>query len=226
MGLMAPSEHDEPSADGDAGAEERPRHFSLVRTFALADLITLANAACGMGAILCCLGYVAAGERALLWTALALFPLALIADVCDGAVARWRRRHSPYGADLDRLADVVSFGVAPAVLGYSLGLRGGFDIAALIYFVACGISRLARFNVTAAALTTSEGKVSHFEGTPIPTSLVLVGVWAVAFGLDAVHGAIWGGSWQVGGWTFHPLSCMYLASGSAMVSASLRIPKP
>ena len=51
-------------------------------------------------------------------------------------------------ADLDSLADIVSFGVAPAVLGFALGLRGGWDAVILTYFVACGIGRLARFGRT------------------------------------------------------------------------------
>ena len=84
------------------------------------------------------------------------------------------RPHSVLGSDLDSLADVVSFGVAPAVLGFTLGLRGAWDIVILAYFVVCGISRLARFNVTAAALTGASGKVEYFEGTPIPTSIVIV----------------------------------------------------
>ena len=80
------------------------------------------------------------------------------------------------GADLDSLADVISFGVAPAVLGFTLGLRGGWDMLCLTYFVVCGVSRLARFNVTAAALADADtGKVKYFEGTPIPTSIVIVG---------------------------------------------------
>src|SRR5574339_277381 len=79
----------------------------------------------------------------------------------NGIVARGRR-HSPFGADLDSLADVVSFGVAPAVLGFTLGLRGGWDALVLTYFVVCGVSRLARFNVTAAALTDAgTGKVRY-----------------------------------------------------------------
>ena len=73
-------------------------------------------------------------------------------DVGDGIVARGRR-HSPFGADLDSLADIVSFGVAPAVLGFTLGMRGGWDALVLCAFVCCGVSRLARYNVTAAALS-------------------------------------------------------------------------
>ena len=82
-----------------------------------------------------------------------LLPLALVCDVLDGYVARLDTgRQSVLGADLDSLADVISFGVAPAVLGFTLGLRGGWDMLILTYFVVCGVSRLARFNVTAAAL--------------------------------------------------------------------------
>ena len=65
-----------------------------------------------------------------------------------------KKRQSVLGADLDSLADVISFGVAPAVLGFTLGLRGGWDMVILTYFVVCGVSRLARFNVTSSALRT------------------------------------------------------------------------
>ena len=112
-----------------------------------------------------------------------LLPLALVCDVLDGYVARLNRsRQSVLGADLDSLADVISFGVAPAVLGFTLGLRGGWDMLILTYFVVCGVSRLARFNVTAAALSdATTGKVKYFEGTPIPTSILMVVLLGVAF---------------------------------------------
>src|SRR6185369_4769822 len=82
--------------------------------------------------------------------------------------------------ELDSLADVISFGVAPAVIGYGCGMQGLYDRVVLAYFVACGVSRLARYNVTAEALSGDEGKVKYFEGTPIPTSLLLVALmfWA------------------------------------------------
>lgn len=207
-------------------APPKRQRFSMLRSFVLADFITLGNAMCGMGAILLCLSYVELRDRQTLWTAFALLPIALVCDILDGSVARWRKRHSPLGSDLDSLADVVSFGVAPAVLGYALGLRGLGDALILIYFVACGISRLARFNATADALMTDEGKVSHFEGTPIPTSLLVVALLAALFGQGLVHEALWGGRWVLAGVTLHPLSLAYLVSGSAMVSANLKIPKP
>ena len=218
--------HDAPEQPPARG--ERPVRFEMLRSYTPADLITLANAACGTCTLFICLNYIEMGsQKAFLWPAFLLLPLALFFDVIDGAVARATRRSSPIGADLDSLADIVSFGVAPAVLGFTLGLRGGWDIAILIYFVLCGISRLARFNVTADELSAGSdtGKVSHFEGTPIPSSLLLVGVLGVAFSLDQVGvTTLLGGHVRVG-WLFHPLSLMFLVSGSLMIS-KIRIPKP
>lgn len=203
----------------------RPKRFSLIRELALADLITLGNASSGTAAILLCLAYAQEPRENLLWVAFGLFPVAILCDVFDGSVARWRHKSSPYGADLDSLADIVSFGVAPAVLGFTLGFNGGWDGVVLGYFVACGIARLARFNATADALMTDKGKVSHFEGTPIPTSLVLVAVLAMAFGTHRVHDALWWGALEIGPWTFHPLVLLYALCGSLMIS-TIRIPKP
>ena len=156
--------------------------MSMLRSYTPADALTIGNAACGTIAIFLCLDYIAADNRRFLWTAFLLLPLALVCDVLDGYVARLNRtRQSALGADLDSLADVISFGVAPAVLGFTLGLRGGWDMLILTYFVICGVSRLARFNVTAAALSDSEtGKVKYFEGTPIPTSILIVLMLGVA----------------------------------------------
>jgi CDP-diacylglycerol--serine O-phosphatidyltransferase len=204
------------------------RHLSMLRSYTAADALTIGNAACGTMAIFLCLEYISAEERRFLWIAFLLLPLALVLDVLDGYVARLNRaRQSVLGSDLDSLADVISFGVAPAVLGYTLGLRGGWDMLILTYFVVCGVSRLARFNVTATALADeATGKVKYFEGTPIPTSVVLVGVLAVAFWLGRVDDELWLGAWRLGPATLHPLSLMFGLSGSAMISATLRVPKP
>jgi CDP-diacylglycerol--serine O-phosphatidyltransferase len=206
----------------------RPRHLSMLRSYTPADALTIGNAACGTIAIFLCLNYLAEDERRFLWTAFILLPLALVLDVFDGYVARLdRRRQSVLGADLDSLADVISFGVAPAVLAYTLGMRGGWDMVVLTYFVVCGVSRLARFNVTSSALADADtGKVKYFEGTPIPSSVLLVGILAVAFWNGHVADNLWFGTWQIGPATLHPLVLMYLASGSAMISATLRVPKP
>ena len=122
---------------------------------------------------------------------------------------------------------MISFGVAPAVLGFTLGLRGGWDMVILTYFVICGVSRLARFNVTAAALSDSEtGKVKYFEGTPIPTSILIVVVLGVASLTGRIDERLWFGAYQIGPAELHPLSLLYGLSGSAMISATLRVPKP
>jgi CDP-diacylglycerol---serine O-phosphatidyltransferase len=204
------------------------RHLSLLRSFTPADVLTIGNASCGTIAIFLCLDYVAADNRKFLWIAFILLPLALVLDVLDGVVARLQRnRQSVMGGDLDSLSDVISFGVAPAVLGFTLGLRGGWDMLCLTYFVVCGVSRLARFNVTAAALVDAEtGKVKYFEGTPIPSSILLVALLGVAFALGHIDDRLWFGAYRVGPALLHPLSLVYAASGSAMISATLRVPKP
>jgi CDP-diacylglycerol--serine O-phosphatidyltransferase len=129
------------------------------------------------------------------------------------------------GRELDSLADVISFGVAPAVIAYGCGMQGLYDRIILTYFVACGVSRLARYNVTAAALSGADGKVKYFEGTPIPTSLVLTAVLAVAAWQDRLGEALWGGALQLGPWEFHPLALLFVLSGSLMISKTLRIRK-
>ena len=204
------------------------RHMSMLRSYTPADALTIGNAACGTISIFLCLDYLATDSRRFLWTAFLLLPLALVCDVLDGYVARLnRRRQSVLGADLDSLADVISFGVAPAVLGFTLGLRGGWDMLILTYFVVCGVSRLARFNVTADALAdASTGKVKYFEGTPIPTSILIVAALGVAFYLNRIDADLWFGAIQIGPALLHPLALIYVASGSAMISATLRIPKP
>ncbi len=208
-------------------SEARP-HLSMLRSYTAADALTIGNAACGTIAIFLCLDYVETSSPRWLWIAFVLLPLALVCDVLDGYVARLdRRRQSTLGGDLDSLADVISFGVAPAVLGFTVGLRGGWDMLILTYFVVCGVSRLARFNATAAALADqTTGKVKYFEGTPIPTSVVIVAVLAVAFWAGRTGDALWLGSWRIGPALLHPLTLLYAASGSAMISATLRIPKP
>ncbi len=130
------------------------------------------------------------------------------------------------GQELDSLADAVSFGVAPAALAFAVGMRGGWDAAVLLYFVGCGISRLARYNATASTLSDDSGKVKYFEGTPIPTSLALVLVLAILFWKGLTGDALPFGVWDLGPFQLHPLSLMYFASGSAMISKTLRIPKP
>jgi len=200
------------------------RHFSMIREFHLADFLTLGNAACVTACIFLAMLYVATESLTYFLFAAAMAPAAFIFDVLDGKVARSRQQHSALGRELDSLADVISFGVAPAAMGFAAGMQGGWDAVILVYFVCCGVSRLARYNVTAESLSGESGKVKYFEGTPIPTSVVIVAVLAY-FAWDARLGdELWGGSWTIG-WMLHPLVLLYALSGSLMISKTLHIPK-
>jgi CDP-diacylglycerol--serine O-phosphatidyltransferase len=207
-------------------SQDLPRkHFSMIRGFHLADFLTLGNAACGVAGVLCAMAYVAAPTLGYFMAAAALAPAAFAFDVLDGRVARSRQQHSALGRELDSLADVISFGVAPAALAFAAGLRGAWDWVILIYFVCCGVSRLARYNVTAETLSEGTGKVRYFEGTPIPTSVVLTAVLAFAAWRGRVGADVLGGAWTLGPWQLHPLVLLFALSGTLMISKTLRIPK-
>ena len=206
--------------------QPKRQRLTMIRGFSSADFVTLGNGFAGTGVVLSLMKFLVTHDAVWLWIAFGLFPMAFVLDVLDGTIARWRFNSSPLGADLDSLADVISFGLAPAALAFAVGMRGAFDVAILLYFVACGISRLARFNVTAAELSGGTGKVAYFEGTPIPSSLLLVGVLALCAWQGRIGDNLWLGSWQLGPFELHPLAILYLLSGSAMISKTLRIPKP
>ncbi|GGP23350.1 CDP-diacylglycerol--serine O-phosphatidyltransferase [Silvimonas iriomotensis] len=210
----------------DEARSKQARHFSMIRGFHLADWITLANALCGTGALFSVMTYLQQQSPEHLLIACGLIPLALFFDILDGQVARWRHAQSALGRELDSLADVISFGVAPAAIAYGAGMQGMWDRIVLGYFVACGVSRLARYNVTAEQLKGESGKVRYYEGTPIPTSLLLVLVLAVAAWMGALGDALWLGVVHIGPWQMHPLVLMFALSGSLMISRTLRIPKP
>lgn len=204
-----------------------PRRLTMFRSYTPADVLTLANASCGTLSIFACLSYIEDDKSRQIVAAFVLPVVALIMDTLDGYVARLDAgRTSRLGADLDSLADIVSFGVAPAVLGYTLGLRGLWDVVLLTYFVCCGMSRLARFNVTAPALTNATtGKVRYFEGTPIPTSILLVMILGFLYYMGLTRATFPGGHLELLGRGFHPFSLLFFASGSLMIS-TVKVPKP
>ena len=198
--------------------------FSMIREFHLADWFTLGNAACGTGALFSVMTYLVRQDPVHVYFACALVIAALVFDVLDGRIARWRQKTSLLGRELDSLADVISFGVAPAVIAYGCGMQGMYDRIVLAYFVACGVSRLARYNVTADTLAQGSDKVKYFEGTPIPTSVVLVMMLTVAAYYGAVGANLWFGAIEIAGHTLHPLVIAFAVSGSLMISR-IRIPK-
>ena len=205
---------------------KQSKHLSMIRNFHLADWLTLGNAVCGVGALFAIMRFLQNGEVRNVLFACALIVLAFVFDVFDGRVARWRQKTSSMGRELDSLADVISFGVAPAVIAYGIGMDGLWDRVVLLYFVACGVSRLARYNITAEALSEGGDKVKYFEGTPIPSSLLLVMLIALAAVNGAIGNKLWFGVIDMGPGQFHPLVLLFALSGSLMISKTLHIPKP
>lgn len=222
---------------------------SSSRNFRLADLVTIMNGVCGSFSIFSSAQYLVTRDPDYLWTALS-FPLAgLMFDFLDGKVARWRKSSSLLGQELDSLADLVisifylrlaahvaskiSFGVAPALLAFVVGLRTYLDTVVLTAFICGGLARLARFNATVALVPkTSAGKAKYFEGLPIPSSLALVGMlsyWTMNGWIEGREGiplgtvTLWG---EAGGrGEVHKVCLIYGFWAAAMVSKTLRVPK-
>ncbi|CCT67399.1 probable CHO1-CDP-diacylglycerol serine O-phosphatidyltransferase [Fusarium fujikuroi IMI 58289] len=220
-------------------------HFSLVRAMHLADLITLMNGmytlttetaafdmlrACGVMSIFSSLRYALGDPKDFdnLWLALFFLPFGLFFDFFDGKVARWRKKSSLMGQELDSLADLISFGVAPAMVAFTLGFRSLADTAGLTFFVLCGLTRLARFNVTVSVLPKdASGKSQYFEGTPIPTSLGMDAIMAYWLSQRWVHDNLPFGVWFQGSvFEFHPAVILFMIHGCLMTSKTIRIPKP
>jgi CDP-diacylglycerol--serine O-phosphatidyltransferase len=197
----------------------------MIREFHLADWFTLANAVCGTGAVFSMMTYLQTTNVRHVYFACGLVLAAGVFDVVDGRVARWRQKTSAMGRELDSLADLISFGVAPAVIGYGCGMQGLYDRIVLACFVACGVSRLARYNITAEALSEGGDKVKYFEGTPIPSSLLLVMLMFGAATQGALGESLWFGQVVFASFTLHPMVLFFAVSGSLMVSR-IHFPKP
>jgi len=199
---------------------EPVKHFSMLRSFHLADLLTIANGCCGIAALFHAMRFVEHGQPMQLYIAALLVPVAIVFDVLDGRIARWRHQASPLGRELDSLADVISFGVAPAAIAFAAGLATAIDQIMLTFFAVCGLSRLARYNVTAEQMAAATGKVTHFEGTPIPTSVVPLALLLWAFHAGMLLPV------RFMGLRLHLVSLLFVLSGSLMISKTIRIPKP
>jgi len=203
----------------------------MIRALHLADLITEMNGFCGFMSVLSSMRYCLSDPQDLtnLWFAFAFMPLGLFFDFFDGKVARWRKKSSLMGQELDSLADLVSFGVAPAALGFAIGLRTTVDQLFLSYYVLCGLTRLARFNVTVAMLPKDKtGKSKYFEGTPIPfaclTGSAIMATWSF---MGSIHTSLPAGILLSGTpFEFHPVVLIFFLNGCLMISKTLHVPKP
>jgi CDP-diacylglycerol--serine O-phosphatidyltransferase len=205
-------------------------HFSMVRALHLADYITLGNALCGINSVLFSMRYLYGPRenQGNMWIALWLMPSGLIFDFMDGKVARWRNKSSLLGQELDSLADLISFGVAPTVAAFVLGLDTPLDCVCLSFFFSCGLLRLARFNVTVQHLPkNADGKSKYFEGTPIPSTLLIEPFMALWLWFDWIRedmalGSLWTGT----PFELHYVVAMFIISGCLMISKTVHFPKP
>jgi CDP-diacylglycerol--serine O-phosphatidyltransferase len=144
--------------------------------FILPNALTLSSVFCGMYAII----HATSGgdQQALFQSAIAIF-FAGFFDMFDGRVARMTRTQSEFGVQMDSLADVISFGVAPAVVVYKWALwpLGAVGLFGAFCFAACGTIRLARFNVLAAS---GSGSSRFFLGLPIPLAAAMLVALVIA----------------------------------------------
>jgi CDP-diacylglycerol--serine O-phosphatidyltransferase len=167
----------------------KPTRLDLRKTlFILPNLITLSSVFCGFDSLR--ISASAQGEEDFYRAAL-LIVFAMLFDMLDGRVARMTKTQSAFGLQIDSLADVVSFGAAPALLVYQwtlyrLGLPG---LVVSFLFVACGAVRLARFNVLSMGESGKPTKPSKYiVGLPIPGAAgILV---SIVVANHAVAGAI------------------------------------
>jgi CDP-diacylglycerol--serine O-phosphatidyltransferase len=156
----------------------RGSKFAQRSKFALPSSITLVSVLCGFSSVVMSINATGLSERLSLVWAASLIILAAVFDGLDGRVARATNTTSEFGVQLDSLADMVSFGMAPAILAYRYGfLEIGHESpqaraigwAASFFFLACGALRLARFNVQ-----VGKADPRFFVGMPIPLGAVCV----------------------------------------------------
>ena len=180
-----------------------PKHLSMLRGFYLADLFTISNGVCGATAIFQAMKYLTTHDTRHMYLAAALILVALVCDVFDGWIARWRHSASAMGRELDSLADVVSFGIAPAVMAYAWGVRslpgdgsvafqqiGEFGWVCCLAFLICCAWRLARFNVQGMA----PGSSKYFVGMPTPAAAGMLAALVHGF-KEPLHDWRWSVAW-------------------------------
>ncbi|MBI4705885.1 MAG: CDP-diacylglycerol--serine O-phosphatidyltransferase [Deltaproteobacteria bacterium] len=168
------------------------RRFDLKRSlFLVPNLVTLSSIFCGFYSMLVSARATSEDDY---YRAALLIIFAMFFDTLDGRLARMTKTQSAFGLQLDSLADVVSFGAAPALLVYewTLARLGLLGLGGAFAFTACGAIRLARFNVLSMNAQGAPTKPSkHMVGLPIPGAAGLLVSIVVAN--HAVQGALGGG---------------------------------
>jgi len=167
-GPFPPFEPDGPDDNGDT-ANNNKRLRDIPLRFVLPNIITVLAICAGMTGVR--LAFESRFDDAV-----AMVLLAAFLDGIDGRVARLVKGTSKFGAQMDSLADIVNFGVAPALVLYAFVLdeaRSLGWIAALLYAIACGL-RLARFNVMMENKEGPKWQSAYFVGVPAPAGAFLV----------------------------------------------------
>jgi len=155
-----------------------PRRNRLRRgVYLLPSLLTMGNMFCGYA----CVVYAMRGEYA---TAAPFIGFAVVRDMLDGRIARLTNTTSEFGVEFDSMADIISFGVAPALLSFCWGLQalGRLGWAASFMFVAAAAMRLARFNIQSGG----DGDKRYFVGMPSPAAAAILASTVFAFP-DGLH---------------------------------------
>jgi CDP-diacylglycerol--serine O-phosphatidyltransferase len=140
--------------------KKKTSQFSLVKMITIADMVTLSNGIAGLSSILLSINEEFAAAAICL-------VVAVVLDFLDGKVAQMLKTQHEFGKELDSLADTISFGVAPAILGYGL-IQTKFAMVAFVVFVFCGVLRLARYNILAAS------GMKGFIGLPITVNGMII----------------------------------------------------
>jgi CDP-diacylglycerol--serine O-phosphatidyltransferase len=161
-----------------------PRRPRLRRgVYLLPSLLTMGNMFCGYA----CVVYAMRGEYA---TAAPFIGFAVVLDMLDGRIARLTNTTSEFGVEFDSMADIISFGVAPAILSFAWGLQslGRLGWAAGFMFVAAAAMRLARFNIQSGG----GGDKRYFVGLPSPAAagVIAATVFAYPYGLYDYRAAL------------------------------------
>lgn len=151
-----------------------PENDEKVKIYLLPNLLTAGNLACGFFALTWIFKYQEGGDFEPIKIAIRLILAAFVFDLFDGRLARLAKKESPFGREFDSLADMVSFGAAPAFLVYRIILpefvKTGWMVAAI--YLICGGIRLARFNILSMAATPKSSR--EFVGFPIPSAAAMV----------------------------------------------------
>lgn len=207
---------------------EDNRHFSLARNLHMADFITLLNGFSGFYSIISCLRFALTDDKKYVQRAHFFICLGLFFDFFDGRVARLRNKSSLMGQELDSLADLISFSVSPATIAFAIGFRSTIDVLLLTYWVLCGLTRLARFNISTNNIPKDKsGKSQYFEGLPVPTNLLWVAFMAYLVANDMILENLPGPIYFQGTFLeFHAVALLFVLQGCGEISKSLHIPKP